>query len=177
MFFIAFIFLFHYACQQDSIAELKPSYGIGFQQVEKMNGHNPLRARPFKGTVRQTISQVEIECACEDDDLVFGSSGIGNVTHMGKVASSTTVCIEEFLFNEEGEIVGSVVNKVCTKLTAANGDEIILEGSPHTLPPGMLTVTFIGGTGRFEDVSGSADLVVSINNGIYTEVYDGLIYY
>ena len=165
------------ACQKENEILDNRSSNFTTLEDEEVRVRQAPHPRPFKGTVFEGFSGVDIDCACEDDDLVFGSAGTGNLTHMGKVTSTSTVCIDAFLFDENGEIIGSVVNTVCTKLIAANGDELMLEGSPHTLPPGILTVTFVGGTGKFENASGSADLVVSFDGSTYTEVYDGVIYY
>jgi hypothetical protein len=63
-------------------------------------------------------------------------------------------------------ITGQLRSEGMATLTAANGDklEVVLEGS---LDPATNTdqgvFHFVGGTGRFDDVSGSAAFVVTIN--------------
>ena len=167
------------ACQQESES-------ISPVENEELSFRSA--TRPFKGTVLETLSDVmDPDCECEDDDLVVGSSGEGNLTHMGKVTSEATICIESFILDENGQPIGSIENGVCIKLTAANGDELIADGGPHSLlfDPDCLCVTgtfevvFNGGTGRFEDATGSANLTISFDpaTGIYTEEYDGEISY
>lgn len=80
--------------------------------------------------------------------------GTGQATHLCRFTRRSWVNV-----HEDGGPEG------VTELTAANGDTLCaqVEGKPPTVGPAGLTVrgtyTFIGGTGRFSDVSGGAYFV------------------
>ena len=144
--------------------------------------------RPFKGTVYEVlVDEGEVECDCGDAPIIGYSGGPGKMTHMGKVTSKATACIEDVIFDENGVFVEALVDGVCISLTAANGDELLLEGDAHIIRPdpdcGCETAAFratvTGGSGRFEDATGWADVFLRFDpaTGIYTEEYDGKISY
>lgn len=144
-------------------------------------------SRPFKGTVESLIDpSADPECDCGELETA-GVSGSGQLTHMGRVASESIVCINELIFNDEGVRIGTDVAVLCSSIIAANGDQLLLEGEPHIIlfDPSCLCVkaelqaNITGGTGRFKAATGTVTLKVSLDvtTGIYTEEYDGMISY
>lgn len=85
-------------------------------------------------------------------------TGSGTATHLGlwTVAGNVTYTPDNGVLRSSGEAT----------LTAANGDKLEFE-IDGVLDPNTATdqgvFRFVGGTGRFEGASGSADFVVTIN--------------
>ena len=95
------------------------------------------------------------------------SSGSGHATHMGNIAASTSSCIDPTttpptIFN--GEVT----------LTAANGDELYIFQTIGT----QNQLEIFGGTGRFEDATGSVTgRFEVIAPGVVMNYLDGEIQY
>lgn len=124
-------------------------------------------ARPFKATVVGTVSWTP-DAECPPTLLSTDSAGVGNATHLGKMAMASEHCTPPGLDYGPGFMV----------FTAASGDELHFEYG-GTCPPFMdlpigdlLTCTVdwdvVGGTGRFAYAQGSGSGYVSI-------VWEGLI--
>jgi hypothetical protein len=173
------------ACQKDSeIVNLaKDDTSItATNQIELTSRAAP---RPFKGTTNTWLAdEGDVVCNCVGIFMGYGG-GAGTITHMGNTTEELSVCIEEIVFDENGEFVEARMAGICIELTAANGDKVFLEGGPHVFGPApdcfcntaTLTATITGGTGRFDGASGQVDVFVTVNlaTGIYTEEYDGWI--
>jgi hypothetical protein len=118
-------------------------------------GPNPERPYRARSQETQTLN------LCEAGDELIGQefAGMGNATHAG--LTSTLGCVvftgdpnlPPYVLNFEGQGSG----------TAANGDATyfdIVDGVSHLFPPPCVatySIVFTGGTGRFEEASGSAD--------------------
>lgn len=107
--------------------------------------------RPFKVKGSGTFDLVDSDGSCNSFPLQIALIGSGNATHVGRFSVDLTWCFVP----PEGPLY------IFGTLTAANGDEIYME----TIGQGVgengevyETFIFIGGTGRFEDVSGQFDL-------------------
>jgi hypothetical protein len=101
--------------------------------------------RPFKGHAEGEVTGVSPSGA-----LIAESTG--TATHLGKFTRTESVFVDGF------EISGMVA------FTAANGDQLracfMGEFTSPTTAAG--TYTFIGGTGRFADASGTASFEVTV---------------
>jgi hypothetical protein len=96
-------------------------------------------------------------------------TGTGNATHLGNYTEVGIASI-----SETGHVEGCVI------LTGVRGDEIWETISGQLDPStGMITatVTYIGGTGRFEGASGSAILLAQIGPDGISVVVAGTIDY
>lgn len=109
---------------------------------------------PFKGQAELTLTgAVPI-----GDNLELTAIASGQATHLGRYTRTETVLVDPFGVFIEGTIT----------FTAANGDELYAEVSGGFTSPDLSTAegsyVFAGGTGRFEDASGSA-LFTAVANG------------
>jgi hypothetical protein len=148
----------------------------------KASNPNP---RPFKGTIVYTGNDNSIECGClESERGEF--AGSGRLTHLGLTTSETDVC------NTAGPCFGFTASEQCTEFTAANGDllfaylvdsYVVCGDFPDPFLYGETSIVFDGGTGRFEEASGQADveIIVALDQFFQTESvsakFDGEIYY
>ncbi len=103
--------------------------------------------RPFQGTFSGTASWQfpgvsPSDCAVA---TTFGD-GVGQETHLGRMVFSSSHCPAQPDYAMDGRLT----------MTAANGDELYGEYDYGEDYP--LQVTWTGGTGRFADASGVADL-------------------
>lgn len=91
-----------------------------------------------------------------------------NATHLGLC---TTVGVVNYTPANDPEHPGRLLSSGSGKITAANGDTLLIEfsGVLDPPPPGSATATdkpvfhFVGGTGRFANASGAANAVVVVN--------------
>ena len=104
------------------------------------------------------------------DGLHVTDVGEGNASHLGRVISN-----EHGLIHPDGSVQGMVV------LTAANGDQLFWsdEGRFTSSTTIAGTITFMGGTGRFSNASGTADFeaVIAPDGMHYTLTFEGTIQY
>lgn len=86
----------------------------------------------------------------------------GQATQLGEFTR-----VEELLFNPgTGAVSGTIV------FTAANGDQLagVVSGGFVSPTTATGTYTFLGGTGRFKQATGSADFVVTTADGVHFTV-------
>lgn len=152
------------------------------------------KARPLKGQIVYTEDlDITVACECAEPSIIGGLfSGTGNLTHLGKTYSESFACVT-FIYCEDcpeepDYIIGYTMESQCTTQIAANGDELWIEYDPYIAMidfdcfcqfTGTTTGTITGGTGRFENASGSVEVYVvnDIVNGIVTAKWDGEITY
>jgi len=108
---------------------------------------------PFKGQAALTLTgAVPI-----GDNLELTAIASGEATHLGQFTRTETVLVDPF-----GVFEGTLT------FTAANGDELYVDVAGAFTSPDLSTAegsyAFAGGTGRFEDASGSA-LFSAVANG------------
>ena len=111
--------------------------------------------RPFKVRGSGTFELTNGVDSCPGFPLQIALNGCGNATHVGRYTVDLTWC-----FNPGSETQPPSLYIFGT-LTAANGDEIYMETTGQGVGENgevYETFSFIGGTGRFQDVSGSFDL-------------------
>jgi hypothetical protein len=95
-----------------------------------------------------------------DDFSSLGMQGSGEGDHLGKC--SLFVSLDPIEFLDFGHLVPLNV-----RLHAANGDNLLAEIEGEFDPEtGILaaTITFGGGTGRFADATGTANLLIAFDN-------------
>ena len=121
--------------------------------------------RPFalngKGVATFTVNELGIPVR---GDVTSTS----NATHLGLC---TTVGVVNYTPANDPEHPGRLLSSGTGKITAADGDTLLIEfsGVLDPPPPGSATATdkpvfhFVGGTGRFANASGSANAVVIVN--------------
>ncbi len=116
------------------------AFGLSSQLHAGPGGAN----RPFKGHAEGEVTGVSPEGA-----LIVESTG--TATHLGKFRRT------EYVFVDGLNISGLKV------FTAANGDQLLATFAGEFTSPTTAegTYTFVGGTGRFEDATGTAGFEVT----------------
>ena len=144
--------------------------------------------RPFKGSMYYDYIQEQTgpACSCGDvpGDLSPGIfTGYGQMTHLGLVSSDISFCVVE------GGAVGcadegNYISRLCLTFIGADGDELYLDFEPFDYcfnEEGAYGVAYgdiIGGTGTFENVTGSFE--VDIDKPFFETLvadFDGHIVY
>ena len=99
---------------------------------------------PFKGNANAIVTSV----VPAEDGLHMTLTATGQATHLGRYTREESIVI-----HPDGSIEGSVV------FVAANGDRLFADFNGGFISPTTIAGTyhFTGGTGRFEDATGSAD--------------------
>jgi hypothetical protein len=120
-------------------------------------------SRPFKGTAAGAITG-----ATSPVDLIVDYTG--SATHLGSFTRHELVHI-----NADGTLVGTIV------FVAANGDELDVDvAGQFTSADGSTiagTYAFTGGTGRFDDATGTANFTGTLVNGVVSVSFEGTIDY
>lgn len=111
----------------------------------------------------------------EITSLLPGPAGIavvavseGRATHLGRFSREEDILLDP----NTGTFTGDIF------FTAANGDQLvgIVAGAFTSPTEATGTYTLTGGTGRFENATGSADFVVSMPDGIhFTATFNGVL--
>ncbi len=140
--------MFLFSCQKEGISA--PETEVSKANTNRMNESRMNESKvPFKGTYATSVQILSSPPA-----LLHRITGAGNATHLGKsefVATATVYLTPPPPFL----IVGTVI------FTAANGDQLFanytgtstpVAGAPNNV---LLTYTVTGGTGRFENATGS----------------------
>jgi hypothetical protein len=122
---------------------------------------------PFKGVADLTLTgAVPI-----GENLELTAIATGQATHLGRFTRTETVLVSPFGVFLEGSIT----------FTAANGDELYADVAGGFTSPDLSTAegsyVFSGGTGRFEDASGSAEFVAVASETGFVVTFDGEIEY
>lgn len=101
-------------------------------------------------------------------------------THLGH-KSSLVVSFDQTTLEDFSEFVPDIGAFPPGVLTSANGDELefYFDEEMYFLEPGTqifyTTVTFTGGTGRFEDATGSADVMFEFDDSLLFQYFNFLI--
>jgi hypothetical protein len=139
---------------------------VGFVLALLAIGQPSLRAdtdgsdRPFEGLAEGTVTGVSPEGA-----LLVESTG--TATHLGTFTRTEEVFVDGFT------ISGTIV------FTAANGDQLWADFTGGFTSPTTAegTYTFVGGTGRFSDATGTASFEATVEGGQVAVSFDGSISY
>jgi hypothetical protein len=116
--------------------------------------------RPFRGTATGEVTGVG-----ESGELIITYTG--QATHLGNFTRE-----ERLFLNPDGTFTGTMV------FTAANGDELWVEFTGAFVSPttAVGSYTFVGGTGRFRDATGSAEFEAVTPDGVnVTATFEGTI--
>jgi hypothetical protein len=120
------------------------------------------QGRPFRGSAEGMVTG-----AVPPNELVIDYTG--EATHLGRFTRE-----EHLLLNPDGSFTGTIV------FTAANGDELWLdfEGAFTSPTDAAGTYTFTGGTGRFQNATGTATFTAYTPDGVnVTAEFEGTIRY
>ena len=122
---------------------------------------------PFRGYANGVVTVMTFT----EEGLQLTGSATGHATHLGRYTRTETITIHDDL-----TIDGTIVFKAAND---DHGDKLVVEVTGVFIPPGaaMGTYTFMGGTGRFSDASGSADFAAALAGGTFTVTFDGSIDY
>jgi hypothetical protein len=120
---------------------------------------------PFKGHADALVTDVELEL----DGAHYTLATTGQATHLGRFTGELSIVLQL-----DGTFEGEQV------LVAANGDKVFadVEGAFISAIDFVATYTITGGTGRFRNASGAAQLVgVSPDATHASFTFDGTISY
>ena len=122
-----------------------------------------LRELPFSGSVQQEEAQL-----IDFPVMSVTGTGKGNATHLGRFTET---------FEHQVDLLTGL-GTGSAEFTGSNGDSLFTEIAALGVPthvPGVFVVMerhiILGGTGRFEDATGSFVLVRYINFGLSTASY------
>jgi hypothetical protein len=119
-------------------------------------------SRPFGGWTSGTDTTDENATGCPAGSFIrYGNTGTGQFLHLGLVEAVVTHCTRLDVATGAGWFDDGTIT-----ITAANGDTLVLDHqgtfqlSPWETPPPWtsdveLTWVVVGGTGRFENATGS----------------------
>jgi hypothetical protein len=123
---------------------------------------------PFRATLTEAVV-VEGDCPAPNAQLhCVYVTGSGQATHLGAITESAVVMVD---FSTLNPATGCADEIRTSTLTAANGDQITLQGPsvavrnclPFASPTWQDLWTVVSGTGRFAGATGSGTNTVSIN--------------
>ena len=119
---------------------------------------------PFKGNAEGAI----VSSTPVPEGVLLRTLARGHATQLGRFTREEMVVLNP----STGTITGTLV------FTAANGDRLVgAVAAQFTSPTTVVgTITFTGGTGRFENATGDADALVSTADGVhFTVEFDGSV--
>lgn len=145
------------------------------------------RGRLFLHCGRRPASPAAIVCtailalalpAAAGDQVPFKGSGLDVITsaqpfpdgiHFTNAATGRATLLGQFTWTGHGVIHADGTLEGALVFTGANGDELFasVEGALTSPTTGASTYVFTGGTGRFENASGEAEVVGSTSDGIH----------
>ena len=110
---------------------------------------------PFKGRAEGAV----VSMAPDPAGVVLTALAGGNATHLGRFSREETLLLNPMT----GILAGAIT------FTAANGDQLRCTFAGGFISPTTATgtYTFTGGTGRFENATGSAAFVASTPDGVH----------
>jgi hypothetical protein len=134
----------------------------------------PKHAKPIDGRCAFTVQIDSLELAANGQVTRAVTSGTGTC-HLSGLGRTTVTGRQTVTYSPDGTATGSGT----AVFTAADGSELRAEASA-TEPPTAgdvvslddIDVQFTGGTGRFDDASGSAELEVSIDQAHLTGEFE-----
>ena len=156
--FIALSILLLAACQTSSDELVSPGVSPIVQRSQQ--------SRPFQATLTGTVDFNSVPTPCHEEVPVAAFDYVisGNATHLGNLIASESILHHDACDLDLETLL--LTTSVSGKLVAANGDWITYTGEDvidvfnlvtESGPTGPITGswTITGGTGRFEDATGS----------------------
>jgi hypothetical protein len=138
-------------CSQETLTGIEPEAGV--MTFEESTGLNKttLKMLPFEGNVSGYGWFNVDRTDCPTGSLPLDAEGHGNASHLGKFKIFYEHCSYAQIDPTNPTYVGTAT------ITAANGDQLLVTyNGVATSPVTYLEYsTFTGGTGRFENVSGT----------------------
>ena len=119
---------------------------------------------PFKGEAKGTITGV----LPGPGGITLSGVAVGHATHLGRFTREEQIVLDPLT----GAFTGTIV------FTAADGDHLhcTLVGQFTSLTDASGTYTITGGTGRFEGMTGVADFIASLPDGVhFTAEFNGTL--
>jgi len=133
--------------------------------------------RPFRASFEGLAAFAEPRCG---SDVTLGFAAIGTATHLGRMEGEASNCSDPAFPVAAVDVRDGVIT-----LVAADGSTItaeyegVQEAPVDGVAPYLLTMTVVGGTGRFERASGSwtASGLLDFNDLTISGAFDGWIAY
>jgi len=124
------------------------------------------RPVPIQGRADLVITGVE---ELPPDGRQLTASATGQATHLGRFTRTETIVVDLLT----GTFAGTL------KFTAANGDRLCADVAGHFTSPDSAvgTYVFTGGTGRFQNASGSAAFEITADEAGFDVTFKGTIQY
>lgn len=164
--FVIGTFLFLSGCGMDSADSIAPAASLSVASAKKGNPPTERPAVPFKATFNNTF-----EILNPPPVLLLLVTGTGTGSHIGK-ASLTAYLTKDFTNASPDDDVPESGNII---MTAANGDQLFMDFTGTTFAPDvsgisevLIIATVTGGTGRFEDATGSLEGRGYVNPASFT---------
>lgn len=136
-------------------------------------------ATPFQGYINFQFSTTQnLPCDCGSYYPVGTFSGTGIITHLGNASCMIKPCVAPLM---NGDVhYGDHVGVECGEFTSANGDKIYCYTHPFdllytaTAAVGNTAIDFVGGTGRFQNATGSITGTVTVPYGTGTASFTNI---
>lgn len=121
---------------------------------------------PFRGFGKITVTGAEM---VPPNFQKLTGVAVGNATHLGKFTRTETVTVNLLNFTLTGKVV----------FTAANGDQLFADVAGGFTSPTTASgaYTFTGGTGRFQNATGTAAFLATAIDGGFAVRFIGKISY
>jgi hypothetical protein len=121
---------------------------------------------PFRGWAKVTVTGAEI---VPPNTQKLSGSGTGIATHLGQFTRTETLVLDLTNFTFTGKVV----------FTAANGNQLFADfvGGFSTPATAAGVYTFTGGTGRFQNATGTAAFAATAIQGGFAVTFNGTINY
>lgn len=139
---------------------------------------NP-HSRAFHGSITYQLSATDfLTCNCGNLSSAGTYTGSGTLSHLGITTSNIKPCFAPIFSGNN--VVGLYTGSECASFVAANNDVVYLNTHPYNLmftntgASGSVTIDIIGGTGRFNNASGSFTATVTLNATHTTGALDNI---
>ena len=133
--------------------------------------------RPFRGSFTGVAVLAEPRCG---SDVTLGFAAFGTATHLGRIEGQASNCSDESFPVASVDVFDGVVTFVAADGSTITAEyEGVQQAPVHWVAAYSITMTVVGGTGRFEGASGSWSTsgLLDFNDLTITGAFDGWIAY